>query len=331
MIGLIYLILFVNNPLVSIIIPTYNRAHLLMETLDSVFMQTYVNWECIIVDDGSTDNTVEIVNEYLVKDSRFQLYYRPLDKPSGGNASRNYGFELSKGEFINWFDDDDIMINSFIEEKLNLFSADVEMVMCSGTYTDQQLKHIQDIELHIKSNLFKDYLLWKLQILTPSILFRKQFLCDKKLFNTNIARGQETELFSRLFFNLSPSKFVILNKPLFLYRQHANTKSSANLDYIKLFEESKMIIAIENFKKSIELKDTDLIYEYYFSIIHTFYRGLEHKHLKNCFFIVQKASPQFYLLNKKLGIKFFLSAYFFIIIKRGSHKVEKYFKNFNLR
>src|SRR6187431_937929 len=94
---------------ISIIIPTYNRANLIGETLDSILAQTYQNWECIIVDDGSDDNTEEVVNSYVKKDSRFQYHQRPHDRPRGGNAARNYGFELSKGEFVNWFDDDDVM------------------------------------------------------------------------------------------------------------------------------------------------------------------------------------------------------------------------------
>jgi glycosyltransferase involved in cell wall biosynthesis len=316
----------VNNPLISIIIPTYNRAHLIEETLDSILLQTYPIWECIIVDDGSTDNTLEIVNTYVKKDSRFQLHNRPSDRKPGGNASRNYGFELSKGEFVNWFDDDDIMIDTFLSKKLELFSEEIDLAICSGTYTDQKLNVLENIDLNIKSYLFKDYVLWKLQILTPSILFRRSFLNNKELFNVTIARGQETELFSRLFYNLNPNKFTILNEPLFLYRQHIKTKTFANFSYVKLFEESKMKIAVENLKKSIQLNDLELMGQYCLIIVHSFYRGLEQKHLKKSFFIVRRATPQFYLINKKVGIEFFLSACIFILINRGSYKVEKYLK-----
>ncbi|WP_417872512.1 glycosyltransferase family 2 protein, partial [Xanthomarina gelatinilytica] len=93
------------QPLVSIIIPTFNRAHLLGETLDSVLTQTYANWECLVVDDGSTDATEALVQTYIQKDSRFQYQKRPDRHLPGGNGARNYGFELSKGEFIQWFDD----------------------------------------------------------------------------------------------------------------------------------------------------------------------------------------------------------------------------------
>ena len=82
--------------LISIIIPTYNRSHLLGETLDSVLIQTYRNWECIVVDDGSTDYTPELMEFYIRKDSRFSFYRRPEEKAKGANACRNYGFEKSR-------------------------------------------------------------------------------------------------------------------------------------------------------------------------------------------------------------------------------------------
>lgn len=106
-----------SSPLVSIIIPTYNRAHLIGETLDSVLAQTYQNWECIVVDDGSTDGTDEVMAAYMAKDTRFQYHHRPKDRLPGGNAARNYGFEVSKGEYIQWFDSDDLMLPEFINEK----------------------------------------------------------------------------------------------------------------------------------------------------------------------------------------------------------------------
>src|SRR5690554_6998972 len=112
-----------QNPLVSIIIPTYNRAHLIGETLDSVLAQTYQNWECIVVDDGSTDNTDEVMAEYMAKDSRFQYHHRPEDRLPGGNAARNYGFEVSKGEYIQWFDSDDIMLQNFILDKVKVLNS----------------------------------------------------------------------------------------------------------------------------------------------------------------------------------------------------------------
>src|SRR5690606_1544911 len=104
--------------LVSIVIPTYNRAHFVGETLNSVLAQTHQNWECIIVDDGSTDNTEDVIKKFLEKDKRFQFYKRPDDRVKGPNACRNYGFEKTKGDYINFFDDDDLMVTNRVELQL---------------------------------------------------------------------------------------------------------------------------------------------------------------------------------------------------------------------
>ena len=100
-----------KKPLVSVIIPTYNRAHLIGETLDSALAQTYQNWECIIGDDGSSDNTDEVVGEYVKKDSRFKYFHRPDQHLRGGNGARNYGFKMSQGEYVNKY-------GIFLEKKI---------------------------------------------------------------------------------------------------------------------------------------------------------------------------------------------------------------------
>lgn len=111
-----------NNLLVSIIIPTYNRAHLISETLDSVLAQTYSNWECIVVDDGSTDNTSEILSSYVEKDSRFRYYHRPETKQKGPGACRNYGFEKSNGEFVVFLDSDDVLADFSLFRRVEMFN-----------------------------------------------------------------------------------------------------------------------------------------------------------------------------------------------------------------
>ena len=86
--------------LVSILIPNYNKASYLRPTLDSIMAQTYSNWECIIVDDHSTDISWEIIEEYAKTDSRFKIYKRPNHLAKGGNVCRNYAFTNSVGDFV---------------------------------------------------------------------------------------------------------------------------------------------------------------------------------------------------------------------------------------
>jgi glycosyltransferase involved in cell wall biosynthesis len=102
-------------PLISIIIPTFNRAHIIGETLDSIIAQSYTDWECIIVDDGSTDDTEVVIAEYINNDSRFKFYKRPKHREKGPNSCRNFGFEKSKGHLIHWFDSDDLLFNNALE------------------------------------------------------------------------------------------------------------------------------------------------------------------------------------------------------------------------
>jgi glycosyltransferase involved in cell wall biosynthesis len=98
------------KPVVSVITPTYNRAHTIQKAIDSVRNQTFENWEMIIVDDGSVDNTQQIVSEN--KDSRIKYY----KKPNGGPArARNFGIEHARGKWIMYLDSDDELLPSCIE------------------------------------------------------------------------------------------------------------------------------------------------------------------------------------------------------------------------
>ena len=109
-------------PLVSVIIPAYNYAHYLPFTLDSVKQQSLYDWECLIIDDGSTDNTKQVSEKYTNTDSRFKYYY----KSNGGlSSARNVGIEHATGKYILFLDSDDIIeyncllnLSSFLEKQV---------------------------------------------------------------------------------------------------------------------------------------------------------------------------------------------------------------------
>ncbi|PKB17455.1 glycosyltransferase family 2 protein [Flavobacterium sp. 5] len=316
-----------NNSLVSVIIPTYNRAHLIGETLDSVLRQTYTNWECIIVDDGSTDTTAEVVGEYVQSDSRFQFHHRPNDRLKGGNDARNYGFELSKGEYVNWFDDDDVMLENFLKTKMLAFRPELEFVISSGYYVDEKLKNKVLMNVYDTDSLFKDYLLWKNEIITNSVLIKKTFLIGKELFLNFIIRGQEGELFSRLFFKIEKESYLIINEPLFLYRQHENAKSANEEKYNEHHVASRTYIAIQNFKRSVELKDSELIVFYYRTLINFFFRSIENSNYSNSKYIIKELCPILRPIKLKLAIEFQVLGNLLLILSRGSYKIEKRWKN----
>ncbi len=210
------------NPLVSIIIPTYNRAHLIGETLDSIVAQTYTNWECIVVDDGSTDKTDEVLESYCKKDSRFQYHHRPDDRPKGANACRNYGFEISKGEYVNWFDSDDLMDKNKIKEQLSvLLISNSFFSVCQCLIFSNSLENILRLKhKYLASNdSLNDYILGDINLMTPSSLFKKEFFDNfNYLFDEELQAAQEWEFYTRV---LNENKdYISIHKPLVFLREH---------------------------------------------------------------------------------------------------------------
>lgn len=105
------------KPKVSIIIPCFNQALYLPKAIESLLSQTLTNWECIIVDDGSTDNSADIVKDYCAKDQRFFLF----QKENGGSATaRNMGLEKARGEYIQFLDADDSMDSRKLERQVTV-------------------------------------------------------------------------------------------------------------------------------------------------------------------------------------------------------------------
>lgn len=106
-------------PLISIIIPNYNRSHLIQETLESVLQQTYTNWEAIVVDDKSVDESVDVVRQYCKKDARIQLIERDRE-PAGAPTCRNIGLKLAKGEYVIFLDSDDLLAFDCLEKRVTV-------------------------------------------------------------------------------------------------------------------------------------------------------------------------------------------------------------------
>jgi glycosyltransferase involved in cell wall biosynthesis len=120
-----------TKPLVSIIIANYNRADLIEETLNSIKNQSYSFFECIIVDDGSTDDSVNVIQNWIKRDDRFQFFRRPKSIRKGANACRNWGFmEKSKGDLIKFFDSDDIMLKDHVKISVEqIIEKDLDFVV----------------------------------------------------------------------------------------------------------------------------------------------------------------------------------------------------------
>jgi glycosyltransferase involved in cell wall biosynthesis len=203
-----------NSVKVSIIIPTYNRAHIIAETLDSIFTQTYQNWECIVVDDGSTDHTEAIINKYLSKDNRFKFYYRPDNHLKGANACRNLGLEKSKGEYVMFLDSDDICESFCLEERASIVVDDlsIDLLVRDTAYFIENVKQSFSINKDPEIKNSGDYLSMFLSYRIPwpimACFYKKSSITNCK-FDENLKRFQD------LSFNI---KVLSQSKEIKIYR-----------------------------------------------------------------------------------------------------------------
>jgi glycosyltransferase involved in cell wall biosynthesis len=183
-----------DNPLVSIIIPTYNRAHLINETLDSILLQTYGNWECIIIDDGSTDSSGDVIGAYLKRDSRFQYKHRPKDRPKGANACRNYGFTLCQGEFVLFFDSDDIISPSILKESSTTWGF--VFFNYQGFY--MEIKNTTYTQNNDSKEPFLDYFSGKINLATSAVVWRRNVI-KGITFDERLKKSQELNFIFNIY------------------------------------------------------------------------------------------------------------------------------------
>jgi glycosyltransferase involved in cell wall biosynthesis len=145
-----------DSILISIILPTYNRIRFIPQAIESVLKQTYTNWELIIIDDGSTDGTERIVNEYLNENSRIRYYRQPK---KGASAARNFGLNIAKGSYVTFLDSDDI----YHPDKLNVqlykaLECNSRIVLCFSDIVENNvvIRTKKPIEVDdLKSSLLK--------------------------------------------------------------------------------------------------------------------------------------------------------------------------------
>jgi glycosyltransferase involved in cell wall biosynthesis len=217
------------KPKVTIIMATFNRAHFIVETLLSIQNQTFLDWECLIIDDGGTDNTKEVITPILEKDCRFH-YYNRRDSYLKGPGCRNMGLDLAKGDYIIFFDDDDIPHPqnlelcvyelsgndiSFCRYIRNVFFGDFDYNFdYSKTYTSFYIDQ-NDVEKMLKNEL---------QFICTSVMWKKECFKNDR-FAEQLIYAEEWELYSRIV--SSGLRGISIDKCLFYGRKHSNSLTGA--------------------------------------------------------------------------------------------------------
>ena len=189
------------DKLVSVIIPTFNRAAVIIDTLESIRKQTYPNFECLVVDDGSTDDSIKVIASFCEKDNRFQLFSRPSNRMKGPNACRNYGFENAKGDFIYFFDSDDFLKPTALESYVDAFQQTTDGVLAHVERVNKKSGELQDVNRIESDNLIEDYFTNKVCYFVCGILWKKSFLDQQtELFDETIGNHDEWDFNLRMIY-----------------------------------------------------------------------------------------------------------------------------------
>jgi glycosyltransferase involved in cell wall biosynthesis len=220
-----------NNMKITIVIPTYNRAHLIKDAIKSVLVQTHKDWELIIVDDGSTDEPKDIVDAFT-KDDRVLFVKRPSNLLKGANSCRNYGFELAKGDYIKWLDSDDKLHEKTLEVQLkNLTKTKADVDICQSEFFNPDGNNIRyNIKewgsLFKSQDLARDMIFGNIRWQTAAGLWPKKDL-PKKPFNEKIQNSQEW-LFHIEMTALQTLKYSFTKESLVFVRDQSGSMSHSS-------------------------------------------------------------------------------------------------------
>ena len=252
-------------PKVTIIMATFNRAHFIEETLLSVQNQTFVDWECFIIDDGGTDNTNEVIAPMLEQDSRFQFLKRADAYKKGLSGCRNYGLDLAKGEYIVFFDDDDIVHPDNLKIGVELIEIHhVDFCHYQKLSFEGKKPLIQNSLIKVQQYLTKEDLekviTQKIGLASCTVLWSKKSF-NKIRFNESLLYAEEWECYSRMI--SENFKGIIIRNVLYYNRKHADSNTGEfyrNNPIRRASKKEAIVLVIKNMKEKELLSPSILRY-----------------------------------------------------------------------
>lgn len=214
-----------GNELVSIIVPVYNTEKYIRQCLDSILNQTYQNFECLLINDGSSDNSADICREYVAKDTRFRYF----EKENGGvSSARNLGIECSGGAYITFIDSDDWVDSDYLEV---LYSALIEEQadIAVSTYKKFNISdncwYFHSFQVKYDRKVFTNIELIDELVDLDSFDFSYRFVSGKLVNKTSLKKirfnelttlGEDMEFWFKLY--LISARIVYVNRDSYIYR-----------------------------------------------------------------------------------------------------------------
>lgn len=256
-----------QKPQISIIIPVYNAELYLARCFDSIISQTFGNYEVILVDDGSTDHSGKVCDEFAAIDSRFKIFHQLNEGPS---KARNFGLEQSQGEYICFIDSDDWVHPNYLEHLLDLstdYHADISCIkhLKTSDFTldfpksSLKIKEFTNLEiLNQYDNVYNTYLITVWGKLYKKDLFNHIRFAEGKLH-------EDVDILYKLFYQAK--KTVISNQVLYFYWKHANSITgrvtlNRHLDFLDVQFEKSIFLHSIGLEKQYEIQLKNLADRY---------------------------------------------------------------------
>lgn len=224
-------------PLVSIIIPVLNRRELISETLSSVYHQTYLNWEIIIVDDGSTDGTWEYISQESKKNTQLKAIRRD-SKKKGLGICRNLGIQQAKGKYLVFLDSDDLLDGSCLENRINKFKnyPDLDFLVFGHQHFHSKPGDLSSAIDLFSSDDLDSFLDEKTPWLTPCCIWKKDKIKEIGGFNEDLLNWLNWEVHVRaLAKGLRYKKFTQID--CYVREHDGNRMTGADKNNLPLFKE----------------------------------------------------------------------------------------------
>jgi GalNAc5-diNAcBac-PP-undecaprenol beta-1,3-glucosyltransferase len=253
----------------TIIIATYNRAHFIEQTLNSILAQTYFNWECLIIDDGGTDNTIEVITPILNKDLRFKFLKRPDNYKKGLPGCRNYGIDLAQGDYIIFFDDDDIVHPDILKINVEVIqNLNIDFCHYQKMSFEKQQPIIYNTPIKIIAPLTQEDIIkvvtQKIGLASCTVFWKKQCF-DTIRFNEVLLYAEEWECYIRII--AENFKGIIISNVLYYNRKHLNSNTGEffqNNPVRRASQADAVVLVVHNLKEKQLL--TNALIHYFISL-----------------------------------------------------------------
>lgn len=248
-----------TNPLVSIIMPAYNASAYIAEAIESVLDQTWTNWELIIVDDGSTDDTLQIAQQYVAKDNRIQVYHQ---SNQGVSSARNNALQYIQGDFVQYLDSDDVLDVEKLSSHINIIQEksftehDLTYGICYNLTSDGRKKQTVMHELYKNYDNALDAQVAILEnhfISFPysTYLLPRPIVEQVGLWNPMLNRAEDSEYMLRVLSKVRSLWYV--SQSIFYYREVDGSLSRRSLTQNQMV--SEMIVSQSMADVLLSMKD----------------------------------------------------------------------------